>query len=165
MTVTTHKKGEYKVVSRHGVADVMLNLTTHQHGLFAMIPFEEGSIIANFYAATTQNYPSYLTVQTAINKHITLEPEFLQFINHSCAPNVFFDTTSMQLVCIKTILPGDELCFFYPSTEWEMDRTFVCECGSKHCLQLIKGAAHIPKETLAKYRLTNFIIQQFRQDV
>jgi len=59
--------------------------------------------------------------------------------------------------------PGDEFTFFYPSTEWEMAQPFICNCGSKDCLQLVKGAAHLAVETLSKYKLTEFIRQQVKQ--
>jgi SET domain-containing protein len=40
----------------------------------------------------------------------------MQYINHSCDPNVAFDTTAFKLVALKDIKAGDELVFFYPST-------------------------------------------------
>ena len=83
-----------------------------------------------------------------------------RLINHSCDPNVFFDTTKMEVVCLKHIQPGEEFRFFYPSTEWEMSQPFVCNCGSSNCLQLISGAAQLSDDTLAKYRLSDFIAKQ-----
>ncbi|MEO7768613.1 MAG: SET domain-containing protein-lysine N-methyltransferase [Ferruginibacter sp.] len=162
MNTTIHAEQSYKIISRHDIADVLFNNTTHHHSLFANIAFEPGDLISNFFAATTQNNASYLTVQTGINQHITLAPTFLQYINHGCDPNIFFDTTAMQLFCIKSIRSGDELRFFYPSTEWKMAQPFVCNCGSIHCLQLVSGAAQVNPDTLAKYRLTDFIIQQLK---
>jgi hypothetical protein len=38
---------------------------------------------------------------------------------------------------------GEELTFFYPSTEWDMDQGFSCFCGSKACLGYISGAKHM----------------------
>jgi hypothetical protein len=95
-----------------------------------------------------------------VGKHITLQPEFLQYINHSCAPNVFFDTTAMQLVALKEIREGEEMTFFYPSTEWEMIQPFNCYCGSHNCLGQIQGAAFLPKNAWKQYRLTDFIQRQ-----
>ena len=96
-------------------------------------------------------------MQTGLNEHITLQPDFLQYCNHSCEPNVFFDTTKFELVALKNINVGDELTFFYPSSEWNMDQPFACTCGNKNCLQTIKGAAYLSKEVLANYKLTDFI--------
>ena len=100
---------------------------------------------------------TYLTVQVDDDKHITLQPEFLQYINHSCSPTVFFDTTMMQLVCLAEVNTGDEFTFFYPSTEWEMVQPFTCYCGSSNCLNTIEGASRIKDDVLEHYRLTDFI--------
>ena len=152
-----------KVVSNHIFANVLLNNETNQKALFAAGSFAPGDVICKFSAATTQSFATYLTVQTAADRHITLNPEFLQYINHSCSPTIFFNTTSMELVCLQAMQPGDEFTFFYPSTEWEMAQPFVCNCGNATCLQLINGASHLSVETLSKYKLTDFIRQQVKQ--
>ncbi|MEO6733956.1 MAG: SET domain-containing protein-lysine N-methyltransferase [Ferruginibacter sp.] len=163
MTKITHLKETGKLISQHGIADIWHDAVTNHYSLHAASDFETGNIITPFKGASVQNYATYLTVQTGTDSHIILDPTFLQYINHSCNPNVFFDTTSMQLISIRPIKTDDEFCFFYPSTEWEMARPFVCNCGSKNCLQLINGAAHLSKETLEKYRLTDFILQKIKQ--
>jgi hypothetical protein len=152
-----------EVISNHIFADVVLNNETNQKALFATIAFKPGDVITNFSADKIQKYATYLTVQTGVNTHITLKPAFLQYINHSCSPTVFFNTTTMELVCLQAMQPGDELTFFYPSTEWEMAQPFVCNCGTAACIQLINGASHLSVETLSKYKLTDFIRQQVKQ--
>jgi hypothetical protein len=94
------------------------------------------------------------------NQHILLFPEHLQYINHSCDPNVFFDTSSLVILALRDIAEGEEISFFYPSTEWEMDQPFTCHCGSAKCLGQIRGAAYLPAETLQQYQLSEFIQQQ-----
>jgi hypothetical protein len=163
MITTTITSPVLEVVSNHVFANVLLNNSTNQKALHAAVSFSPGDIISTFGAGITQSFPTYLTVQTGTDRHITLMPEFLQYINHSCSPNVFFDTSSMQLICLQPLQPGDELTFFYPSTEWDMAQPFVCNCGSKDCLQLINGASHLSVQTLAKYRLTDFIKSQVKQ--
>jgi SET domain len=160
MTTTTVTSPLYEVVSRHGFGDVLLNTSTSQKSLHAAIAIKPGEVISKFHAGITQSYATYLTVQTGVDTHITLQPEFLQYINHSCNPNVFFDTAAMELVCLKPLEPGDELTFFYPSTELDMSQPFVCNCQDANCLQLINGASHLDQSTLLKYRLTDFIKQQ-----
>lgn len=163
MTTTTTTAPNFEVVSHHAFADVLLNNVTNQKSLNATVVMQPGKVICTFNAGITQTYATYLTVQTGVDTHITLQPEFLQYINHSCDPTVFFDTTTMELICLKPLQPGDELTFFYPSTEWEMSQPFVCNCKSDNCLQLINGAAHLDKTTLQNYRLTDFIKQQAQQ--
>ena len=155
----------HRVISQHKIAEVWLNASTNQQSLHSLVEFNPGDEIADFGAGTIQSQPSYLTVQTGANRHITLQPEFLQYINHSCSPNVFFDTHSMKLICLRPILIGEEMRFFYPSTEWDMAQPFVCNCGSSECQQLINGASHLSLETLSKYRLSKFINEQLTQKV
>lgn len=52
---------------------------------------------------------------------------------------------------------GEELTFFYPSTEWEMDRPFICLCGSPSCVRLVAGAKHLAVETLGRYYINQHI--------
>lgn len=163
MITTTITTPAAEVISNHVFAEVLLNNASSQKSLHATQHFSPGDVLCNFSAGITQSYPTYLTVQTGADRHITLMPEFLQYINHSCSPNVFFDTTSMQLICLQPLQPGDEFTFFYPSTEWDMAQPFVCNCGGRDCLQLINGASHLSVETLSKYRLTDFIKSQVKQ--
>ena len=150
----------YTVLSSHGIADIVENSNTQQKSLHATAAFNTGDIICNFSAATELETPTYLTIQIGINKHITLSPNFIQYINHSCDPNVFFNTSTMKLMALKNISIGDELVFFYPSTEWEMTQSFQCFCQSLACLKEIKGAAYLSADTISKYQFTEFILKQ-----
>ena len=152
----------YTMFSKHGFADIMQNQETGEMSLHATRFFDQEEVLSAFTAAKVLATPTYLTVQTGIDQHILLEPVFLQYINHSCHPNVFFDTNTMQLIAIKAIQPGDELLFFYPSTEWDMVQPFDCYCGSAECLHKISGAAHLSKKAIKQYRLTQFILQQLQ---
>lgn len=150
----------YRIISNHGIAEMRQNLSNGQNALFALRGFQPGEVIAGFSAGTISAEPTYLTVQVGIRKHITLQPEFLQYINHGCDPNVFFDTSTMQLVALKELQPEDEMTFFYPSTEWKMTQAFDCFCGSPHCIGEIRGAAYLSKQLQEQYRFTDFIQQQ-----
>lgn len=57
-------------------------------------------------------------------------------VNHSCDPNVAFDLSSSDpnewhVRALRRIEPGETVTFFYPSTEWDMDQPFTCECHAK----------------------------------
>ena len=154
MTLTVRK---HQHTSEHKFAEVKYNEQKKGQALYAMNAFCAGDIISPFSAKETLSTPNYLTVQVDAQHHITLAPEFLQYINHSCAPNIFFDTTAMLVRALKPISIGDEFTFFYPSTEWDMAQVFECCCGSKHCLHHIQGAKYIAPEILKNYRLTERI--------
>ena len=150
----------YRIISNHVFAERRQKYSNDQNALFAIRSFQPGEIIADFSAGTISSEPTYLTVQVGIDKHITLQPEFLQYINHSCGPNVFFNTTTMQLVALKEVQQEDEMTFFYPSTEWRMTQSFDCYCGSPKCIGKVKGAYYLSLELQSQYRFTDFIQQQ-----
>ena len=160
MTTNSHL-----TLSENTIARVMENKSTGQKALFASTQFQPGDVICPFSAGKTLRNPTYLTVQVGIKKHITLVPEFLQYINHSCDPTAFFDTTRMELICLVALQPGDEITFFYPSTEWEMAQPFSCNCGSSQCLGEIKGASQLSSDILKKYKVTDFIRKEINRQI
>jgi hypothetical protein len=132
-------------------------------GLLSNNKVENGQVIIPFYPRETLNTPNYLTVQLSDDVHILLGPEFIQYINHSCDPNVFFDTTEMKLVALKDIQINEELTFFYPSTEWKMDQAFECLCGSGKCIKKIQGAFALTNEQQQAYKLNQFIVKKIQE--
>lgn len=134
--------------------------TTSYKSLHAAIELQLGEVICKFGNKEILDRPNYLTVQIGDSQHIMLDPEYLHYINHSCSPNVFFDTENMVLIALRNIEIGEEFTFFYPSTEWSMDRGFDCICQSENCLGYIQGAAHLPLNVLTKYELSDYIKQK-----
>lgn len=143
-------------------ARVVRNPATGQFSLHATAFFDQGEMMCEFGAVEIVDTPSYKTLQVGLRKHILLYPDCLQYTNHSCDPNVFFDTDKMQLIALKSVQPGDEMVFFYPSTEWKMASEFKCTCGTDQCLGIIKGASALTEEILQNYRLTSFIHLQLK---
>src|SRR5207249_640197 len=127
-----------KIISIHSIARIEENLATGQRSLHATKLFKKGETISLFSAERVLSSPTYLTVQKDDGVHIVLSPSFLQYVNHSCWPNSFFDTSKMQWVALKDINEGDEFNFFYPSTEWQMAQSFQCHCGAQNCLGTIQ---------------------------
>jgi hypothetical protein len=159
----THSSSDYRIISDHTFAVVRQNITNNQKGFFARQCYLPGDIVIAFSSRAEVSEPNYLTVQVGPDRHILLQPEHLQYINHSCDPNVFFDTHAMHIVALKAIDEGDEMTFFYPSTEWDMAQPFSCLCGSSKCLGEVRGAAHIDPAILNNYKLTRFIQQQLHE--
>lgn len=128
-----------------------------QHQLVSAESIAADRVITPFRAARVLAAPSRLTVQVSGTRHILLAPEVLTYVNHSCDPNAFFDTESLRLVSLRRIARGDEITFFYPSTEWDLAEPFACGCGRPACLGLIQGARHLPRTVLERYRLAPHI--------
>lgn len=101
------------------------------------------------------------TVQIAQDKHT--EVGKLSALNHSCDPNVILDTEKLLMVARRDIEKGEELSFFYPSTEWEMDAPFICLCGSSNCIHVVAGARFLPLSTLETHYLNKHIREMMIQ--
>lgn len=142
--------------------DVLKNDDGYSRALAAM-PVAKGEVLALFGARETLATPNYLTVQNGPETHILLAPEHLQYINHSCDPNVFFDTVRMEIVALRAIAAGEEIQFFYPSTEWTMDRAFDCLCGASACLGRIAGADSLDDDALARYAFNQHILDRLAE--
>ena len=143
--------------------EVRTDPATGHHALHATISFKKGETILPFAARTTQNFPTYLTVQLTDEVHITLSPTWLQYVNHSCKPNTFFDTDNMFFVALEDIVQGEEFTFFYPSTEWKMAQPFLCRCGQPTCLGEIKGAAYLNEVVRKQHRFTGYVVSKIQQ--
>lgn len=147
-------------ISHYGFATLYQNNITGEKSLHATIPLKNGEVFSSFESAETLTAPNKYTVQVSDDEHIILQPEYLQYINHSCEPNVFFDTAKMQISCLKDIAVGDELTFFYPSTEFAMASPFNCFCGANNCLHKIQGASFLTPDIIHHYKFTDFIMQK-----
>lgn len=130
-----------------------------QRCLRAARAFAAGDVIVPFRARRTLDRPSRMTVQVSEHEHILLAPTLLENVNHGCEPNVAFDTVRRGLVALVDITPGDELVFFYPSTEWRMASVFACACGAPSCLGWITGAARMPRRVLARHAIAPHIVR------
>lgn len=142
------------------IAETRKDDVTNHRSLFSRRDFDENEIIVTFAARAHHALPNYLTIQVDDYKHIELLPTYLECTNHSCDPNCFFDTTNWQFIALRRIEAGEELTFFYPSTEWEMDRPFECGCGSPLCLGTIRGAKYLTRMVIDRYRCTDFILKK-----
>ncbi|GAB1518201.1 hypothetical protein RhiTH_001260 [Rhizoctonia solani] len=119
-------------------------------GLLAAKHFKAGNVITRL-TGTTPTKKSWSSVQAGVepDDHIELN-SVLVYVNHSCSPNVAFDLSSSNkeewnFRALRDIQPGDELSFFYPSTEWDMDQGFQCRCQAQNCLGYIRGAKELSR--------------------
>ncbi len=137
--------------------EIRIDLENDNRSLFALKAFDVDEVISYFSWAKVYDKPSYLTIQIGENQHVELIPKHLECVNHSCKPNAFFDTTHNCLLCIEAINAGDEITFFYPSSEWEMDQVFKCKCNTNQCIGSISGAKYLSNTQRSQYRFTDFI--------
>ncbi|KAF8203481.1 hypothetical protein K438DRAFT_1535879, partial [Mycena galopus ATCC 62051] len=99
------------------------------------------------------------SIQCVPFEHLEELNSDLVFLNHSCNPNVGLDLSSpirddWSVIAIKDIHQGDEMSWFYPSTEWDAwGGGFACRCGSEECIGGYRGAKELELATLSRYPL------------
>lgn len=128
--------------------------------LFAAHNFEAGVKLSTFDYEKVLDSPDMHSVQMGENQHIILHPTYLKYINHSCSPNVFFDLNKKEIWTLKQVKSGEEIVFFYPSTEWKMTEPFDCACGSDNCLNRIGGAYNLSLDAFPGHKFSDFVIQK-----
>lgn len=119
--------------------------------------YKAGDIICPLPTAALYSKPNQYTVQIGIDQHV--EVKELSALNHACDPSVILDTTRLLVFAAKDLQEGDELTFFYPSTEWEMSSPFICLCGAPNCIHVVAGARFLALSTLEGHFL-NYHIRQ-----
>jgi hypothetical protein len=145
-----------EVTNSHAALKVELNAGPAGSRAVALQAFKPGDVLGSMQGCRTVKERTYLTVQTGPDTHIVDIGDFV-FMNHSCHPNVAMCVDRLEVVALRPIAPGDELTFFYPSTEWEMDRPFICRCGAKECVGVVAGAKFLSIETLGQHFVTGHI--------
>jgi hypothetical protein len=124
--------------------------------LKSAVALKKGDVLCAF-TGTHQSQPTRHSIQVSDSDHMLVDPVELQYINHSCDPNVAFDVERREVRALRAIQQGDEFFYFYPSTEWDMAEPFICNCGTARCLKLIRGAKHLPQDVLEQYEFQDHI--------
>lgn len=138
---------------------------TNPDSLVSKVELPAGALFTPITAATEAPQKRWSTVQVSKVRHVELNSA-LMYMNHSCAPSLEIDTDMMEVRVSKErdLKIGDELSFFYPSTEYEMDKPFECLCGARDaCLKNVAGAAHIDSKKLKNWFVNEHIIK-LKQD-
>jgi hypothetical protein len=127
---------------------------SYASSLFAIKAFKRDEILCFLDHATLAPTRIWSTVQWGPRQEDNIELNSdLVYLNHSCEPNVAFDLTSLDkgkwhARALRDIEPGEPMTFFYPSTEWDMEQSFDCQCGAPTCLGYVSGARYLSFVTL-----------------
>ena len=116
----------------------------------------KGQVLARFEGFRRVARPTRYSSQVGRAEHIDGLGR-LQYLNHSCAPTAIVNTDELMLVAARDLAAGEEVTFFYPSTEWAMSAPFACLCGAEGCLGTISGARDLPEDVLGRYVLTRHV--------
>ena len=153
-------QGAYPL-SQNELSDLV---TYHHHAaglsINSRVALPAGSVFSRITTSTPAPVKRWSTVQTGPASHIELNSALL-YMNHSCSPSLEIHTDEMvvRVARDRDLSAGDDLTFFYPSTEWEFDNPFRCLCKSKDCLGDVKGAKFLSQEELQKRFINRHILE------
>jgi hypothetical protein len=125
----------------------------HGAGLVVTRSLRCGELILPLFGKLTAR--SYRTIQIDIGKH--LDGALIRFINHSCRPTSIVNVRIQGVLAALDLKAGDEVTFFYPSTEWKMARPFNCLCNAPECIGFVGGARYLSVEVLSRYLINSHI--------
>jgi len=90
----------------------------------------------------------------------------LNFINHSCDPNIGYDGDDV-LITMRDVEVGEMICYDYAMSETDPEAfpEFECECGSQYCRGRIKFSDYMLLELQQRYtgRFLNFVSRKQRE--
>jgi len=125
-----------------------------------------GALFAKITGSTRTGQRTYASVQTGESSDIELNSD-LVYSNHSCDPSTVFDMAKMEVRVVegRPLEKGQDITFFYPSTEWDMAQPFECNCGAGNgvCIGTVRGAKYLSDEVLRRYWLNPHIERQVSQ--
>jgi len=154
-------------LSTNNLSD-LVTYTSHPAGISitSQVSLPAGSLFTPITTATPTTTKRWSSVQTGESTHIELNSALL-YMNHSCAPTLEVDTGSMEVRVARDrdLEKGDDLTFFYPSTEWSFSRPFecLCEAGEGKCVGRVEGAKGFEKEKLEKWFVNKHIWDMVRE--
>ncbi|KAF7507509.1 hypothetical protein GJ744_010440 [Endocarpon pusillum] len=127
----------------------------------SLVSLPAGAFFARIDKYHFVNDRSYATVEASQGRHLELDSDLL-YVNHSCDPALEFDVTRMEVRVShhRRLNKGDELTFFYPSTELHMAQPFDCHCRASECKGRIAGAAQMEPSHLDEYWLNQHVQEQ-----
>jgi SET domain len=145
------------ILPSNRVALVNDGCSIHGTSLVANVPFRRGDLILPLIGRLSVR--SYRTIQIDGSTH--LDGDLMAFMNHSCRPTSIVQVQAMGVRAAVDLKQGDEITFFYPSTEWDMVRPFECLCGADDCVGFVAGAQYLSTDILRRYFINPHIQELF----
>lgn len=66
---------------------------------------------------------------------------YWRYMNHACEPTTTI--RDREVVALRDIVALESVTFDYNTTEFDLAAPFTCRCGSRHCVGVVRGAAHL----------------------
>ena len=104
-----------------------------QLALYAKSDILKGTVILDLSQLPIINQNNRYAVTLSKGKYIDTANHLSSYTNHSCEPNLSFDTSKLTFEAIKDLKKDEMLTFDYFTTEIEITEPFQCLCGSQFC--------------------------------
>ncbi len=131
-------------------------------GLFARKRIAPGTEIFSISGRIRKGVEaSPFSIQVGPDEYLDLKDSLVRYINHSCSPNCRIHlvehrrSASLVFETIKPVGGGEEICFDYNTTEFDMeswDCAFNCCCESGDCAGRIAGFRFLTEAGRIKIR-------------
>jgi hypothetical protein len=127
--------------------------------LIALKDFEVGDVVT-MIRGFIPSERTRTSIQVGEKEHVEWNTDMV-FAQHSCDPNLGVDLqypnkADWKVIALRQIKAGDELTWFYPSTEWDAwGGGFPCGCGTSKCIGHYRGGKGLSQEEMAKYACVN----------
>ncbi|KAI9802637.1 MAG: hypothetical protein M1825_002659 [Sarcosagium campestre] len=148
--------------SHPGLIRVHNNPGNFTSGATSLVDLPPGALFVRITTATPASKAAYSSVQISAEAHIELNSDLI-YCNHSCDPSLIFDMEALEVRVVenKPLRVGDQLSFFYPSSEWDMAQPFDCVCNAPNglCKKHITGAKDMATKDLNGFWLNRHIIE------
>ncbi|ESL09445.1 hypothetical protein TRSC58_02832 [Trypanosoma rangeli SC58] len=116
-------------------------------------------------AGLVVHFPTMYTICVGEDKHL-LFGDGAECIAHHCDSNlqvvVHEESETFDFVAIRDITMGEMLNFNYCTTEWIMNSSFVCLCGSVHCAGTIRGFVNLKEiDRQRLWPITSSVVKRY----
>ncbi|MBI4257191.1 SET domain-containing protein [Candidatus Uhrbacteria bacterium] len=125
-------------------------------GLFARKSIEAGETVLPFEGlvittsqALEKGEKQSDPLQIGLNRYVDLQDPG-RCANHSCDPNAGVNR-DLQLVALRNIQPGEEICYDYSTTMGDGLWEISCHCGSTNCRNRIRDFRFLSREIQTHY--------------
>lgn len=128
----------------------------HGRGVFAGEGIGKGRLIMPFtgpFLRKEQTTAETYALQIGPDLYIGGSGGMDDCVNHSCDPNAGMVIVGREanLVAIRDIQAGEEICFDYSTTLDEDDFEFDCRCGAAGCRGRIGDGKRLPEAVWRRY--------------
>jgi SET domain-containing protein len=125
-------------------------------GVFAAEPLAAAARLIRFTGPLLRHHqttPQTLAVQIGPDLYLGSSGGMDDYVNHSCQPNAGLRIMGLhcELISLRAIAGGEEICFDYSTTMDEDDFEMPCRCQTEVCREIIRDFKQLPMQLKQQY--------------